>query len=169
MSAENCTEAELAACIAEKIGIKPDQHKASDIPPLQMDSRTGEIVFNYSNHNGRYMIGRGQWKFETEWSKASNTFIHIYNNPPSIRGMAIAREATLFSQVIDEKGLDFTSRARTVNVGQIVVLQNSNGFYAVLQILEIKDDTRGDNCDELHFQYAIQTNGSCDFSEFSSS
>jgi len=163
LPANKHTEAELATLIEEKIGIKPNQHKASNIPPLQMDSCTGEVVFNYSNHNGCYMIGRGKWEFETKWSKASNTSIHIYNDPPSIRGVAIAREASLFSQVIDDKGLDFTSRARTVNVGQIVVLQNSNKFYAVLQILKVKDDTRGDDCDELHFQYAIQTDGSCNF------
>ena len=157
LTASNYHAAELATLIAEKIGIKPNQYKVSDIPAPQMDSCTGKVIFDYSSHNGRYMIGQGRWEFETEWTKSDNTSIYIYNDPPSIHGVAIARKATLFSQVIDNQGLDFTSRCQTVNVGQIVVLQNSNGFYAVLQILEIKDDNRGDDCDELHFQYAIQT------------
>ena len=166
LTAHDYTEEKLALRIAEKIGIEPNENKASDIPPPQNHSRIGEVVFNYSNNNGRHIIGQGKWEFETMWTKSDNTSIHIYKDPPSIRGIAIARKATLFSQVIDDKSLDFTSRARTINVGQIAVLQNSNGFYAALQIFKIKDNTRGDDCDELYFKYVIQTNGSCDFSEF---
>jgi len=163
LPADKHTEAELAALTAEKIGVDPYQHKASDIPSPRMTECIGEAVFDYSSHNGRYMIGQGKWEFETKWSKASNTSIHIYNDPPSIRGVALARDASIFSQVVDDEGLDFTSRVRTVGVGQIAVLQNSNGFYAVLRVLEVRNYTRGDNCDEIRFQYAIQTNGSCNF------
>ena len=84
LGAENHPPAELAAMIAEKLGIKPFQGKASDVPPPQMTSLSGEAVFNYANHNGRYVIGHGKLEFETKWSKASNTSIHVVNDLPSI-------------------------------------------------------------------------------------
>ena len=54
---------DLAAMIAEKIGIRRFEGKASDVPPPRMTSPTGEAVFDYSNHNGRYVIGRGPLEF----------------------------------------------------------------------------------------------------------
>ena len=44
-----------------------------------------------------------------------------------------------------------------------VVLRNTEGFYAALQVLAIKDDKRGDSHDELRFRYAIQSDGSDSF------
>ena len=49
-------------------------------------------------------------------------------------------------------------------IDQIVVLQNHNGIYASLQILEVWDDTRGKDEDMLHFRYWILEDGSSDFS-----
>ena len=150
--------------IAEKLGIKPFQGKASDVPPPQMTSLSGEAVFNYANHNGRYVIGRGKLEFETKWTKASDTAIHVYNDPPSINGHALGRQDwTDIDQVAGAASLDYTSSSRTPLVGQIVVFRNVAGFYAAVQVLGIKDDTRGDDSDELRFRYAIQPDGSDNF------
>ena len=164
--ADDHMPAELAAMIAEKIGVKPFKGKASDVPPPRMTSLAGEAVFDYSNHNGHYVIGRGQLEFETAWSKASDTSIHVYNDPPSINGVALARRCTSIAQVSNAEALDYTSRTRTPKLGEIVILRNENGFYAALHVLEIKDDTRGAEKDELRFRYVIQSNGSDNFTEF---
>ena len=161
------TPAELAAMIAEKLGIKRFEGKASDVPPPRMTSLTGEAVFDYSSHNGCYVIGRGKLEFETKWSKASDMDIHIYNDPPSINGVVLARGCTSIAQVPNAESLDYTSRTRTPKCGEIVVLRNVNGFYAAVHVLEIKDDTRSDDKDELRFRYAIQADGSGGFMEFS--
>ena len=87
--ANHYSPAELASLIAGKLGVKPFEGKASDAPPPRMTSPFGEVVFNYSNHNGRYVIGRGPLEFETDWSKASNVSIHVYNDPSSINGIAL--------------------------------------------------------------------------------
>ena len=166
LHAKEYTPAQLASKIAEKLRSKPFYGKASDVPPQGMTSPTDEVVFDYSNHNGRYVIGSGVSEFKTKWSKASNTSIHVYNDPPLINGVALARECTSISQVLDAKSLDFTSRVRNPSLRQIVVLRNIQGFYAAIHILGIKDDTRGDDSDELRFRYAIQTNGSDSFAEF---
>ena len=164
--ASEYTPAQLSAMIAEKLGIMPSHGKASDMPPPRMTSPTGEVVFDYSNHNGRYIIGSEPQGFETKWTKASNTSIHVYNDPPSINGVALTRNCTSISQVLNAGSLDFTSRTRTPAVGQVVVLRNTEGFYAAIHVLGIKDDPRGDNSDELRFRYAIQSNGSDSFEEF---
>ena len=100
------------------------------------------------------------------WTKASDTSIHVYNDPPSINGVALARGCTSISQVLNAEALDYTSRARTAPLGGIVGLRNTHGFYAAIHVLNIKDDTRGDDRDELRFRYAIQSDGSDSFAEF---
>ena len=166
LDANSLSPAEIATNICHKIGINLFSTKSSDVPPPNSMDNAGEVFFDYSNNNGRYVIGNASSNFETKWSKASNRSIYILNDPPTIRGVAIARGCSSISQVRSADGLDFTSRSRTPQTGQVIVLQNTNGFYAAIQIIGIKDDTRGDAQDELHFRYAIQTDGTCDFSNF---
>ena len=168
LQANDCSPAELATIIAQKLGVKPFEGKASDVPSPRMTSLVGEVVFDYSNHNGRYVIGRGTLEFETRWSKASNSSIHVYNDPPSINGIALGlREWTTIPQVVNAGSLDYTSRSRTPCVGQIVLFHNIHGFYAAAHLLEIKDDSRGADSDELRFQYVIRADGSDNFTVLS--
>ena len=155
---------ELSAMIVEKLCVPPFRGKASDVPPPTSKSFAGEASFDYSSFDGRYVIGRGHLEFETDWSKASGTEIHVYNAPPSIFGVALAPpNVRRIADLSDAASLDFTSRARTPGLGQIVVFQNRYGFYAAVQVLSIKDDTRGDAFDELRMCYAMQPDGSADF------
>lgn len=126
-------------------------------------SNFGIVTFDYSNNNGRYFIGQGELAFELDFSKSSNWNIQLYNDPSSIRTVAIAKDANEISQIVDARQYDGSSRVRRPNINQIAVLQNSNGFYAAIKILAIKDDTRGDANDEVTFEYKIQTNGSPNF------
>ena len=158
--------AQLSAMIADKLGIDRFHSKASEVPPPRMTSPTGEVVFDYGSYNGRYVIGCGELTFETAWSKASDTSIHVYNDPPSINGVALARKCTSISQLLNAGLLDYTSRARTASLGGIVVMRNTKGFYAAMHVLGIKDGSRHDDRDELRFRYAIQFGGSDNFAEF---
>ena len=161
--ANDHSPAELAGEIARKLNITAFAGKASDVPPPRMTSPVGEVVFDYSNYNGRYVIGSGAAEFETKWSKASNRSIHVYNDPASINGVAVCRSASSIHQVTNAAALDFTSRTRKPATGQVVVLRNREGFYAAIHVLDIKDDTRGGDCDELRFRYAIRTDGTDSF------
>lgn len=127
-------------------------------------STNGIVTFDYSNNNGAYTIGQGELMFETKWSKASNTSIHLYNDLSSILAIAVVKDTTEINGITDARMYDNSSRTRTVRINQIAVLQNKNGFYAAVKVLSIKDDTRGDSNDELTFEYRIQTNGSPNFS-----
>ena len=164
LRADEHSPAEIASMIAEKLGVKPFEGKASDVPAPRMTSLVGEAVFDYSTYNGRYVIGRGLLEFETRWAKASDVNIHVLNDPPSINGVALApRELVTISQVVNAASLDYTSRIVTPRIGQIVVFRNVNGFYAATKLLMIKDDGRGAFHDELRFQYVIQSDGSDNF------
>lgn len=163
LEAARFTPAELAVLIAEKVGHAPTAGKASDLPPPASRAMAGEVTFDYSAHNGRFLIGAGPTEFETKWSKASDHSIHIYNDPPSIHGLAIAKGVTTFGQIEDAAAYDFTSRTRTPQQGEIVILHNANGFYAAIQIVGVEDDTRGATADALTIHYVIQPDGSSRF------
>ena len=126
-------------------------------------STNGVVFFDYSNNNGMYCIGQNELMFEIYFSKASNSCIRMYNDPASIRTIALIKDLTKIELITDARNYDSSSRSRSPHINQIVVLQNSNGFYAAIKILAIKDDSRGDINNEVKFEYIIQTNGSPDF------
>ena len=119
----------------------------------------GRVTFDYSNNNGRYCIGSAELMFETRWSKASDRNIHLLTDPSSIHTVAVVKDKKEIAEIADAHIYDGSSRIRRPNVGQIAVLQNANGFWAAIKILRIRDDTRNDDCDEVSFDYVIQTNG----------
>ena len=166
LEAKRFTPAELASKIIEKLGIPAFTGKASDVPPPRMISPTGYATFDYSNFNGRYTIGSDPSEFETKWSRSDDQSIHVYNDPPSIHGVAIDPNALAIHDVSRAETLKYTSRSQTPKVGEIVVLRNANGFYAAVQVLNIKDRTRNDERDELRFRFAIQRNGTDNFESF---
>ncbi|MCC9035019.1 toll/interleukin-1 receptor domain-containing protein [Chryseobacterium sp. Ch-15] len=125
----------------------------------------GAVTFDYSNNNGKYTIGQGELMFEINFSKASNTSIHLYNDPPSIRTISRINDCLEIAEIIDARNYDTSSRARTIQLNQLALLQNKNGFFAAIKILSIKDDTRSDENDEVQFEYYIQTNGSPNFTQ----
>ena len=157
----------VAELILDKLSVKPSPDCVATAPPPQATSLIGEVAFDYSDHDGRYVIGRGSLQFETCWSKASNTSIHVLHDPPSIDGVALARGYRSLAEVMNARSLDYTSRIRTPQCGEIVVLRNTSGCYAAIHVLQIKDDTRGDEEDELRFRYAIQANGTDNFTDAS--
>lgn len=128
-------------------------------------STFGTITFDYSNNNGKYSIGQGVMMFELAFIKSSNWNIQLYNSPSSINTVAIAKNVVEFKDITDARIYDGSSTLRRPKINEIAVLQNKNGFYAAIKILAIKDDTRGDENDEITFEYKIQTNGSPDFSK----
>ena len=117
--------------------------------PPQVSSLSGEATFDYSAFNGRFIIGSGVRQFETTWSKSSDTSIILYNDPPSVNGIAVARGATRIADVANASVYDFTSRTRRPQVGEVALLRNVHGFYAAIEILSITDDTRGADRDEV--------------------
>ncbi len=124
----------------------------------------GRVSFDYNNNNGSYVIGDGIFLFKTKWSGASGVSIWAYNDGPSVDSIALAKGVKAISEVSDGSQYDFSSRARGVGEGQVIILQNTNGFYAAIRVIDVEAEDRGDASDQLTFEYVIQTNGSADFS-----
>lgn len=154
----------IAIAVMKKLGKNPLATKADVVPSPKNSAMQGEARFNYSNHNGRFRIGEGNLEFETRWSKASNASIHCYTDGGSVRGVALAPKGVSVNAIPDAKTLDFSSRVRSPEINRFVIVQNHNGIYAALQILDIWDDKRGKDEDMLHFGYWILEDGTSDFS-----
>lgn len=123
----------------------------------------GTVTFDYSNNNGRYFIGQGELMFEIAFSKSSDWNIQLLNDPSNIKTVSIAKGEKNIDSINDARVFDSSSRIRRPKINEVAVLQNANGFYAAIKILDIKDDERGADNDEITFDYFIQTNGSPDF------
>ena len=68
--------------------------------------------------------------------------------------IAMVKSPTLWPTVIDTS-MDFTSRSRTPQIGDIIIWRNSYGKYAATKIISIKDSNRGADRDELVCEYVI--------------
>ncbi|HCC04923.1 TPA: hypothetical protein DEP58_01290 [Patescibacteria group bacterium] len=127
---------------------------------------SGKITFDYSNNNGLFVVGNGDLAFETKWSKASDQSIHAYSDCVNIDSVALAKNISRFEDIKEGKSLDYSSRVRTVDVGEIVIFKNKNGFYVAIKVIDVKDDSRADHNDEITFEYVIQPDKSANFSKF---
>lgn len=115
----------------------------------------GRFTFDYSNNDGKYTIGSGECSFVTAWSKASDKSIHAYNDHLGAGGTIARIKAPRDWPTTIDQDCDFSSRVRTPEIGDIIVWKNSYGKYAATRILDIKDDTRGAEHDELTCEYVI--------------
>ena len=64
------------------------------------DALSGTASFDYSNHDGFYRFGRGNYEFLTHWSKGSDSAIHCYSDGTNI-ALAVAPIGTEISTVAD--------------------------------------------------------------------
>ncbi|MFN3609326.1 MAG: hypothetical protein ACK4Y9_09700 [Hyphomonas sp.] len=155
-------------CLSHVEGIElrsqPRKLPSEGINPAYHTTRTeGSVTFNYSNNNHRYVIGEGEFLFETRWSKASDKSIYALSDPASISAIALALGASDIAEIADATAYDFSSRSRTPRLGQIIIWRNVNGLYAATKVIAIKDDSRHDDVDELTFEYRILSGGGSDF------
>lgn len=123
----------------------------------------GIASFNYSNYDGFYRLGEGNYEFLTRWSKGSNTSIYCYRDRTNIE-VALAPQNSRLQDITDTSSFHFGSRVQTPQIGQFVVLENHCSRYAAVKILKIQDDKRGDPDDLLVFEYWILEDGGDDFS-----
>lgn len=127
-------------------------------------AQSGNFSFDYSNNNGEYIIGSGEYLFRTKWSKASDKSIYAYSDAPEIAAIARIKNLEKLEGEI-EGPFDFSSRCRNVQLGDAVLWKNQAGHFAVTKILEIQDDTRGASEDKLVCEYIIIKKNPSDLSE----
>jgi hypothetical protein len=124
---------------------------------------SGIVTFDYSNNNGRYIVGAGDMAFETAWSGGSTASIHAYSDPPSIQTVALAQGILRADDIYNATIYDTSSRVRTPKLGEIVVWQNTAGYYLATKIEKLQSRSHGSSSDELVFSYVIAPNKSASF------
>ena len=112
----------------------------------------GKVSFDYKRNSGSYIIGEGDYEFHSQWSECGHNSIHCYRDHvfrlgynPSYRVFPSPKEFINF---------DFSSRSKSVNVGEIVLLENRKHKFAALKILRVV--RRNEDINHLlEFEYKI--------------
>jgi len=143
--------------------------KLNSVEPPKDERQSGEVTFNYASHDGRFVIGVEPWSFETRWSAAGRGSAYLYNDPAGIEGVAVAEGIATIGQVTPDvvAAADFTSRTRSPRVGQVALLRNTSGLFAAVELLEV-GYSAVPSANVMRFRFAIQTDGSANFSSFAS-
>lgn len=153
------------------LGPNPFKRVASEIEPRLSfaperyisPALSGIVTFDYSNNNGHFIVGAGDMLFETAWSDGGSNAIHAYTDPPSIQAVALATGASHISEIEDGSVYDTSSRVRTPRVGEILVWQNTSGYFLATKIERLQSRSHGAPADEVVFSYAIAPQKSSDF------
>lgn len=164
LEAAKNTPEQLAAKICQVIGASVALKDNALSPPSSINAH-GTLAFSQANNDGRAEIGHDVWRFELKTSAAGANSFHLYNDPASIKGVAVAHGLAEIEGVTDAAAHDFSSRARTVCEGQVAILKNKDGFFAALKVLEVQDRSRGAPADKVFIEYVILNAGGSDFSK----
>ena len=131
--------------LSEAIAVKTKIEKVLYHSPT-MD---GTVTFRYDNNDGMYTIGNGEYAFTTRWSRAGNNSIHVYGLIGYIPGETVIPVASHLYNY------DYSSKARTIKSGEIVIFQNLNHHFAAVKLGPVKSSNHGNLYDELLFDYHI--------------
>jgi len=128
---------------------------------------SGVVTFDCSNNDGRFVVGAGDMAFETKWSGPSSNSIIAYCDHPSISAVALVTGVAEIAGIADASHFDTSSRTRRPRLGEIVVWQNTAGYYLATKIENVQGRGHGASADELKFSYTILPNKGFDFRDLS--
>ena len=131
--------------IAKKVEVKNKIESARYHSP----EPSGSVVFRFDNNNGNYILGNGEYVFQTHWSRCGNNSIYAVGN------IGFSPELTDYPQLEDIINLDFTSRTRTIRTNQIVVYMNEFSHFVAIKLGAVKSSSHGYPYDEMQFDYYI--------------
>lgn len=112
----------------------------------------GNVSFDYKRNNGVFIIGEGEYAFETKWSACGNNSIYCYND--LVRRLGYNPSYKEFPLPSEIESFDYSSRARAVNVGEIVILENRFCKFAAIKVINVVKRTI-DIDHLLEFEYMI--------------
>jgi len=114
---------------------------------------SGIYDFDYSDNDGKFGINTWLRLFDTQWSRASNTAIHVY----AIDGICeIGFNATDPKQLsidVTEDNFNFSSKARTLKINEVVLFRYDDNDSVLVKVLKIEDRMSGDSKDRLSIEF----------------
>lgn len=113
----------------------------------------GATAFNFKNNSGLFVIGSGEYEFVTAWSAAGADSVHAYSD--KVKMIGYRDGVNEFPSPESLESFDYTSRVRTVGIGEVLVWMNAYRNFATTLITDIKVKSRGASEDILAFSYKI--------------
>ena len=95
----------------------------------------GKVSFDYKRNNGVFILGEGEYAFKTQWSECGYNSIYCYND--KVRRIGYNPVYKEFPSPNEITGFDFSSRAKALNVGDIVILENQYYKFAAIKVTRV--------------------------------
>lgn len=96
----------------------------------------GTVEFDYKRNSGRYIIGNGNYTFVIAFSECGFDSIYCYRD--HIHRIGYNPKYTDFPVTDVLTDFDYTSRCKSLHIGEILILENSNNQFAAIKILDIR-------------------------------
>ena len=129
-----------------------------EVVEFQNPNIEGEVSFDYKKNNGSYIIGVGDYAFNTMWTECGPKSIYCYKD--HVFRLGYNPTYVEFPSPNEFIRFDFSSRARSVNVGEIVLLENRKHKFAAIKITKVIRKTEDIN-HLLEFKYKIYKDVEC--------
>lgn len=104
--------------------------------------------FNYTNNNGEYNIGLGEYSFITKWSGCSQKSIYAYSD--YAKKIGYKENFNRYPEYDDLKEFDYSSRVREICIGEVVIYLNNYKNFAVIKVTNVEEAKN-----EVSFEYQI--------------
>jgi hypothetical protein len=124
------------------------------------------ITFNYSTNNGVVSVGEGDCSFRLKFAKSSNVDIQMltnsHDNRSSVKRLARVKPVPTGS-ALRFTDFDSSSTIYRIGTGEIFLVENPQNCFMQGKIIQIKDDSRSAEHDEVTFDYQINGIGNGEF------
>lgn len=108
----------------------------------------GFVIFDYTKNEGRFTIGYGEQSFETKWSECGEDSVYCYRD--GVKKLGYNPTITIFPVYEDIPEIfDFSSICKSLVAGNVVVLENLNGYLCAIKINQVVHTNK--NIDANHF------------------
>ncbi|MGM9997874.1 MAG: toll/interleukin-1 receptor domain-containing protein [Candidatus Bruticola sp.] len=131
------------------ITVKTDIERAMYHSPIM----SGSVSFDFNNNSGEYLVGTGDYEFNTQWSECGSQSIYAYRDKVKLIGYSPDIHEIPTNDDFSE--FDFTSRARKIRVGEVIIWLNQNGKYMATKVTNVEVASRGAEKNVLSFDYRI--------------
>lgn len=122
---------------------------------------SGAVEFDYSNNDGRFAIGEGDYRFVLTWGGGSSDSIYAYREGGGM--VALAEDVDNISDIADASLYDTSSRVRRPYIRDIAIWRNPAGYYAATKLEHVEARGYGSNKHSIFFSYVISPNKSRSF------
>ncbi|MCO4313017.1 toll/interleukin-1 receptor domain-containing protein [Pectobacterium versatile] len=129
----------------------------------------GRVVLPLSGSTN-YWLGSGEMLFKVSWSIANHGCAYFYKGQSNLSSLYFATDIKEISQITDARSSLFfrCDSSETLRNGEIVVMQNTYGYYLAVKLEEaLYRNRHADDRNEVTFSYVIAPAKSTSFANIS--